>query len=62
MHHLFTLHFQQLSLLICQIHTIDLRILGLNNILKVSKHCVTLKCKIMFINTFTNGKVGQHPR
>ena len=62
MHHLFVLHFQQLTFLIFQMHIFDLSILRLNKIPKVSKHCVALKCKIMFINTFSNGKVGQHPQ
>ena len=36
-------------------YMIDQNILRLNNISKVSKHCVALKGQIMFINTLTNG-------
>ena len=58
MHHLFILHFQQLTLYVRQMYIFDLSILRLNNIPDVSKHYVVLKCQIMFINTLTNGKVG----
>ena len=61
LHHLFKLHFQQLTLLICQIHIFDLSIFCLNTIPRLSKHSVALKYKMplrfrSFFHDSTNQK------